>query len=61
MIILRQARIHQRQNNSPAVVEDLEAYLKLDPDSRESAQAKALLGQTQQTMNQQASSTQSAP
>jgi tetratricopeptide (TPR) repeat protein len=53
------ARIHQRQNNSPAVVKDLEAYLKLDPDSREREQAKALLGQTQQTMNQQASSTQS--
>ena len=53
------ARIHQRQNNSPAVVEDLEAYLKLDPHSRESEQAKALLGQTQQTMDQRASSTQS--
>src|ERR1700738_4734601 len=37
------ARIHQRQNNSPAVVEDLEAYLKLDPHSRASEQARAIL------------------
>jgi predicted Zn-dependent protease len=28
------ARIHQRQNNSAAVVEDLKAYLKLDPHTR---------------------------
>jgi tetratricopeptide (TPR) repeat protein len=46
------ARIHQRQNNSPAVVEDLNAYLKLDPDSRGNAQAKALLEKTQQAMEQ---------
>jgi tetratricopeptide (TPR) repeat protein len=46
------ARIHQRQNNAPAVVEDLNAYLKLDPDSRGNAQAKALLEKTQQTIAQ---------
>jgi tetratricopeptide (TPR) repeat protein len=45
------ARIHQRQNNSPAVVEDLEAYLKLDPHSPDGKQARAFLEQTRQTMN----------
>jgi tetratricopeptide (TPR) repeat protein len=37
------ARIHQRQNNSSAVVEDLEAYLKLDPHSRTGEWARAFL------------------
>jgi tetratricopeptide (TPR) repeat protein len=46
------ARIHQRQNNAPAVVEDLNAYLKLDPDSRGNAQARALLEKTQQALQQ---------
>jgi len=53
------ARIHQRQNNSPAVVEDLQRYLKLDSHSRDSKQARALLEQTRQTMNHGASSAQS--
>jgi tetratricopeptide (TPR) repeat protein len=46
------ARIHQRQNNAPAVVEDLNAYLKLDPNSGGNAQAKALLEKTQQALEQ---------
>jgi tetratricopeptide (TPR) repeat protein len=46
------ARIHQRQNNAPAVMEDLNAYLKLDPDSRGNAQARALLEKTQQALEQ---------
>jgi len=46
------ARIHQRQNNSPAVVEDLNAYLKLDPNSRGNVQAKALLEKTHQALEQ---------
>lgn len=50
------AKIHQRQNNSPALAEDLQAYLKLDRHSRDSKQVRALLEQTQQTSNQQASS-----
>jgi hypothetical protein len=50
------AQIHQRQNNSPALVEDLQAYLKLDRHSPDSKQARALLAQTQQTSNPQASS-----
>ena len=55
------ARIHQQQNNSPAVVEDLQAYLKLDPHSRASEQARALLGQTRQTMSQRGVSVQLTP
>jgi tetratricopeptide (TPR) repeat protein len=50
------AKIHQRQNNSPVVVEDLQAYLKLDAHSRDSKQARAFLEQAQQTRTQQASS-----
>ena len=46
------ARIHQRQNNAPAVVEDLNAYLKLDPNSRGNVQAKVLLEKTQQALEQ---------
>jgi regulator of sirC expression with transglutaminase-like and TPR domain len=46
------ARIHQRQNNSPAVVQDLNAYLKLDPTNPRNVQARALLEKTQQAMNQ---------
>lgn len=45
------ARIHLRQHNSPAVVHDLEAYLKLNPHSAGSEQARALLQSTKQTMN----------
>jgi tetratricopeptide (TPR) repeat protein len=50
------AKIHQRQNNSPALVEDLQEYLKLDRHSSDSKQARALLEQIQQTRNQQANS-----
>ena len=46
------ARIHQRQNNSSAVVQDLNAYLKLDPHSPGNAQARAFLEKTQQAMDQ---------
>jgi tetratricopeptide (TPR) repeat protein len=46
------ARIHQRQNNSPAVVQDLNAYLKLDPTNPGNVQARALLEKTQQAMSQ---------
>jgi tetratricopeptide (TPR) repeat protein len=54
------ARIHQRQNNSPAVAEDLQAFLKLDPHSRDSKQARAFLKQTQQTQQAQQTSNQQA-
>jgi tetratricopeptide (TPR) repeat protein len=46
------ARIHLRQNNSRAVVQDLNAYLKLDPPDPGNAQARALLEKTQQAMDQ---------
>jgi tetratricopeptide (TPR) repeat protein len=46
------ARIHQRQNNAPAVVEDLNSYLKLDPHNPGNAQARALLEKTEQAMEQ---------
>jgi tetratricopeptide (TPR) repeat protein len=45
------ARIHLRQNNSRAVVQDLNAYLKLDPPYPGNAQARALLEQTQQAID----------
>jgi tetratricopeptide (TPR) repeat protein len=48
------ARIHMRQKNPRAVVEDLNAYLKLDPPAPGNAQARALLEQTQQAMGQNA-------
>jgi tetratricopeptide (TPR) repeat protein len=54
------AKIHERQNNSPAVVEDLQAYLKLDRHSRDSKQARAFLEQTRHTMNKQVSCAHSA-
>ena len=50
------ARIHQRENNSPAVVEDLRAYLKLDPHSQGSEQARAFLAQTRQMISQRSGS-----
>ena len=46
------ARIHQRQNNSPAMVNDLETYLKLNPHGAESEQTRRLLARTNQQMNQ---------
>jgi tetratricopeptide (TPR) repeat protein len=45
------ARIHQRQYNSSAVVQDLQAYLKLDPHGIGSEQARALLQSTRDMMN----------
>ncbi len=46
------ARIHQRQHNAPAEVKDLEAYLKLDPHSAGSQQARASLERARQAMNE---------
>jgi tetratricopeptide (TPR) repeat protein len=45
------ARIHLRQQNSPAVAQDLEAYLKLEPHSAGSEQARTVLQNMQRTMN----------
>jgi tetratricopeptide (TPR) repeat protein len=41
------AQIHQHQGNPVAVVADLDAYLKLDPDSPRSAKVKAVRTETQ--------------
>lgn len=45
------ARIHQRQNNSPAVVRDLETYLKVNPQGPDSELTRRLLERTRQQMN----------
>jgi hypothetical protein len=36
------AQIHRRQNNAAALVEDLNAYLRLEPDNVRSAGVKAV-------------------
>jgi tetratricopeptide (TPR) repeat protein len=46
------ARIHQRQNNSPAMVQDLETYLQIDPHGPESEPARRLLERITQQTNQ---------
>ena len=44
------ARIHQRQSNSHAVVQDLQDYLQVRPNGPESEQAKRLLERTRDQM-----------
>ena len=48
------AQIHQRQNNPAAVVEDLDAYLQIDPNSPRAARARAVREQAQSALLQQA-------
>lgn len=48
------AKIHQRQNNAPAMVSDFNAYLKLDPRGSGSAEAKAFLENTERAPDQKA-------
>jgi tetratricopeptide (TPR) repeat protein len=45
------AQIHHTQHNSSAVVADLQAYFRLDPNGPESSDARALLATAQQEMN----------
>ncbi len=47
------AQIHQHQNNPAAVVADLDAYLKLDPDSPRSAKVKSIRAETQNALLRQ--------
>jgi len=47
------ARIHQRQNNSPAMVNDLQTYLKLNPRGPDSDQTRRLLEHINQQMSDQ--------
>jgi len=42
--------IHMRQKNDPATLADLDAYLRLDPDSPEAATAKKIRADVQQRM-----------
>jgi Flp pilus assembly protein TadD len=46
-------QIHQHQNNPVAVVADLDAYLKLDPDSPRSVKVRAIRAETQNALAQQ--------
>jgi tetratricopeptide (TPR) repeat protein len=41
------ARIHESEHNSPGMIADLQAYLRLDPDGAAGNQARNLLEQTQ--------------
>jgi tetratricopeptide (TPR) repeat protein len=45
------AQIHRRQNNSAAVVGDLDAYLRIDPDSPRSRALRTTRDSIQQSLN----------
>jgi DNA-binding SARP family transcriptional activator len=49
---LQLAEIHLRQSNASAVVEDLDAYLKLDPDSPRSVRARSVREDAQRALLQ---------
>lgn len=44
------AQIHRRQNNLPALVEDLNAFLRLDPDGPRSSGARAALAAAERSL-----------
>ncbi|MGH9702910.1 MAG: tetratricopeptide repeat protein [Candidatus Acidiferrales bacterium] len=46
------AMVHLRLHNSPAALEDLNAYIKLDPDSATGQQAKRMRDEVQQSLAQ---------
>jgi tetratricopeptide (TPR) repeat protein len=54
------AEIDLRQNHSAAAIQDLDAYLKLDPDSPRSARAKAALAAAQRTLAHETTATVTA-
>ncbi len=54
------AEIHLRQNHSAAAIEDLDAYLKLDPDSPRGARAKAARADAQRALAHAAAPTVTA-
>jgi|HubBroStandDraft_1064217.scaffolds.fasta_scaffold04168_4 tetratricopeptide (TPR) repeat protein len=54
------ADIHLRQNHSAAAIEDLDAYLKLDPDSPRSARAKAARADAQRALAHETATTVTA-
>ena len=45
------AQIHRRQNNSAAVVDDLDAYLRLEPDGPRSHALRTTRDAAQQSLN----------
>jgi len=45
------AQIHRRQNNSAAMVDDLDAYLRIDPDSSRSRALRTTRDETQHSLN----------
>jgi tetratricopeptide (TPR) repeat protein len=53
MVYLLLAQIHLRLQNHSGVVEDLNAYLRLDPDSSASDQARRLLAEAQRALAQE--------
>jgi tetratricopeptide (TPR) repeat protein len=53
MVYLLLAQIHLRRNNQSGVVQDLNAYLRLDADSPASAQARTLLAEAQRALSQE--------
>ena len=53
MAYLLLAQIHRSQNNSAAMVEDLDAYLRLDPDGARSDALRTTRDAAQQALNKQ--------
>jgi tetratricopeptide (TPR) repeat protein len=47
------AQIHRRQNNSAALVEDLDAYLRIDPDGPRSRALRITRDEAEQSSNRQ--------
>jgi tetratricopeptide (TPR) repeat protein len=47
------ANIHMQEKNYPALLQDLNAYIKLDPDSAAGARAKQMRAQVQQKIDAQ--------
>jgi tetratricopeptide (TPR) repeat protein len=45
------AQIHRRQNNSAAVVEDLDAYLRIEPDGARSRALRTTRDEARQSLN----------
>jgi tetratricopeptide (TPR) repeat protein len=54
------AQIHLRQNHSAAAIEDLDGYLKLDPDSPRSARARAARADAQRALAHETAATVTA-
>jgi tetratricopeptide (TPR) repeat protein len=51
------AQIHRRQRNSAAMVEDLDAYLRIEPDNPRSRALRTTRDEAQQSLNREANNT----